>query len=270
MPPPTVLYKVDDLVEVLLLSFPSTWAYGSTTKNVDIAVIGIAEKCSPVNAGIVFFRKENFPTFQGQANSIKEAISRILARRERIVADAWEHHFPSPTDTHPLGIEARWLMETMCAPFLDTPLCMAQAGSAADYVAIWAILSSIMHHVGFPTRDGKFNKAAYVGSLAPSVSHMRPEITAWAGILFEKVSLATLAAFQTPHAQIRLLPGDLGFMITDMPVEHLCQTAPPPTSRHLPPLNVHGYGAKRKANLPWLTSLATWLDLPQVLSPGGF
>ena len=91
---PTILYELDDLAEVLLLSTPTTWADGSTAENRHIAVIGIAEKCSPVNACIVYFRKELSPMFPCPADSIEEAVSRVMARRAGIVADAWEQRFP--------------------------------------------------------------------------------------------------------------------------------------------------------------------------------
>ena len=146
---------------------------------------------------------------------------------------------PPPGESHPLAIEARWHAETLGASFIDTPLYMARAASAADFAAIWAILGSVMHQFAFPQHQGKFNKSASEGRLGEIVNRMKPDMSAWAGILFEQGSLATLEAFQTPHAQIRLLPGDLGFMIREMSVQHLCQKDPPLTSRNLPPINVH-------------------------------
>ena len=270
---PTVLYEVDELRELLTQSSMVNWSTGARADASDIAVIGIAERCSPVNAGIVFFRKENFPRFHTVATCSEEISRRVIERRKYLVVEALAHRFIAPADAHPLALEARWVAETLNAPFQGTPLHMMQANSAPDFIAIWAILGSVMNQIGFPTQDGKFTKLASLGSLEPLIDQMFPNVAAWAGIMFEQGSLATLVAFQTPRAQIRYLPGDLGFMVRDLPAVHVCQSSTRldlPTVRQLPPINVHGYGAKGKRGLHMLeTRLSSGLTLDKRWLPMG-
>ena len=63
---------------------------------------------------------------------------------------------------------------------------------------------------------GNSTKTGSINRLPALLSRVVPPIHAWAGAMFEQGVLSTLEAFQGKHAQVRLLAGDLRFMVRGM------------------------------------------------------
>ena len=80
--------------------------------------------------------------------------------------------------------------------------------------------------------------------------------------MFEQGVLSTLEAFQGKRAWVRMLPGDLGFMIRKMPLDTIVQReegasclSGDSNPQCLPPVKVQGYGRKGKPAFPTLDSV---------------
>jgi hypothetical protein len=268
---PTMLYEIDDLLTLTLRAQPRAWEDDTLVANSDIAILGITEGCSPINAGIIFFLKSDLPQWADDPHGHRDACSRLLRRRAKLVEQALHYQSKLLCNSQILEIEARWTRDTEHSPFAETPLHMAEARSAADFAAVWAILGSALNNCCFEKGpDNKFAKCGSLGKFSAATCESPRQLTAWAGIMFEQGTLSLLSVFQSRHALVRMLPGDFGFMIRSISAPHLAQEDfAEARLGSLPPVNVHGYGRKGKEKLHLLDSIHFWFDVNVMTEANG-
>jgi hypothetical protein len=94
---PIVLYEVCDLIDLVLQAQPHKWETQFTAAPGDVALIGITESLSPVNAGIIFFcrpsQKRSSPYVQLDPNADPEMLVEASMRR---LQKRREHHGERP------------------------------------------------------------------------------------------------------------------------------------------------------------------------------
>ncbi len=92
---------------------------------------------------------------------------------------------------------------------------------------------------------------------------MWPPLERWAGLMFEQGILGILHLFASNSCGVGTLPGSMGFMITQMPKEHLCQQQPGQAKR-FPPVHIHAMGqGNAKTYLSRLDYVTKWCTLQQ-------